>query len=85
MIYHKIRIMKNESETKVVLKPVWNIIFVIFGRSKAKDKIIVNFVTLRLQTFGTRLCYQTFMLIIDTFLAKRSWNKFFCPNFFYFV
>ena len=52
---------KIESETKVVLKPVYNVVFVIFGRSKAKDRNVVNCVTLRLQTFGTRLCCQTDM------------------------
>ena len=57
--------------TRVGLKPVCNVICVIFGRSKAKDRDCVNYVTLRLQTFGTRLCYKNFMLIMNIFLAKK--------------
>jgi len=48
------------SETKVVLKPVCNGDCVILTRSVAKRRNCVIVVTLRLQTFGTRLCYQNY-------------------------
>jgi aspartate/tyrosine/aromatic aminotransferase len=70
----------KESETKVVLKPVCNVICAIFGRSKAKDRDCANCVTLRFQTFGTRLCYQTDMLLINTFLAKEVGTNSFVPT-----
>ena len=73
-------IYKKESETKVVLKPVCNVIGVIFGHSKAKDKNVVNCVTLRLQTFGTRLCYKIYSLIINVFLAQRGWDRCLVPT-----
>ena len=72
--------MQKENETKVALKPVCNVICVIFGRSKAKDKNVVNRVTLRLQTFGTRLCYKIYNLIINAFLAQRGWDRCFVPT-----
>ena len=62
---------RKESETKAALKPVCNVVFAIFGRSKAKDGNDVNDITLRLQTFGTRLGYKIYSLIINAFLAQR--------------
>ena len=52
--------LKKESGTKVVLKPVCNVVYAIFGRSKAQDRNGVNGITLRIQTFETRLCYKNY-------------------------
>ncbi len=71
---------RKESETKAALKPVCNVVFAIFGRSKAKDGNDVNDITLRLQTFGTRLGYKIYSLTIHAFLAQRVWNKSIVPN-----
>ena len=46
---------KHKSETKDVLKPLCNGDCVILGRSKAKNQNDAIVVTVRLQSFGTRL------------------------------
>ena len=46
---------KIESVTKDVLKPICNDDCIILGRSKAKNQNNAIVVTLRLQSFGTRL------------------------------
>ena len=61
----------KKSETKVVLKPVCNDGCVILTRSVAQRRNCAIVVTLRLQTFGTRLRYKNYRLIINTFLVKN--------------
>ena len=49
------KIKTIESETKDVLKPICNDDCVILGHSEAKNQNDVIVVTVRLQSFGTRL------------------------------
>ena len=71
---------RKESETKAALKPVCNVVFAIFDRSKVKDRNGVNDIALRLQAFGTRLCYKIYSLIINPFLTQRGWDKTIVPT-----
>ena len=71
---------RKESEPKAALKPVCNVVFAIFGRSKAKDGNDVNDITLRLQTFGTRLGYKIYSLIINAFLAQKGLGQINCSK-----
>ena len=72
-----------KSVTKVGLKLVCNVVFVIFGRSKAKDRNDGNCVTLKLQTFGARYeeCDKKRLEAgVKCMLNKKWLGRLFCPN-----